>query len=101
MIGKGGGSQRTDGKLTMLEKLLQKKRRRAAEDREVGHAGKVANIGKGTDRKSFLAETKGHMVNYMACLALVIFSTQLKLEFPNFLGSRCSQCLNNTSSIVP
>lgn len=42
---------------------------------EVGHAGNVADIGKETHRKLFLAETKGHMVSHVICLGLVLFST--------------------------
>lgn len=43
---------------------------------EVGHAGKIADIEKGTDRKSFPAETKGHMVSCVVCLVLIIFNSR-------------------------
>lgn len=49
----------------------------ATKDRqEVGHAGKVTDIGKKIDRKFFLARTKGHVVIYLVCLVLVVFSTR-------------------------
>lgn len=74
-IAKGGRLQRTDRKLPMLGRSLQKKvgsRCRARTGNWPCWEGCWHR--KGTDRKSFLAERKGHVVSHMICLAIVVFS---------------------------
>lgn len=56
----------------MLGSSLQKEVGRQG----IGHAGKVADIGRVTDRKSFLDKTKIHMVSHMVCFELAIFNTR-------------------------
>lgn len=62
-------------KLAMLGRLLQKEGMATEGTQEVGHVGKVADIGKGAVRKFFPTETKSYIVSHVVCLGLIFLNT--------------------------